>query len=509
MNVTIFGPYADWSPHFETELELAELHLQKGDTVSFITCDAGLNACEPNHHHNYAVCVRCMGRARAGLKLLDERVRVIPLSSLILPIRSELNIVNSICEKALSYEALYDITVDNFDLGAAALSTMNSLFRDPSPNPLDNPSVTRAVISSALATYKALCKYLAENVCEMFYVLNGRLANLRAALRACQLRNISCLVHERGSDLHSYILAPNTMPHDPSFLLPYMSSIFERIPRKVKAKLAREFYSERSQGIIHNWHSFTQQQQSGLLPAHWERSSRRLAVFTSTESEFSSLRSFYPKGFYNSQKEGLIQIVEDLARRNYQGALVIRMHPNSHDTKSDFTNDLKQFSYPFLTVIPPLGKIDSYALLKTSNAVLTFGSTIGIEAAYWGVPSILGRWSPYQHLGSTYNPRNHEQLVDYLLRRLRPRPNAGAINYGYYAKVYGTQLRLVRAFGVNDCTFKEEKVIPEKTLRKIYYALTSETPGGSALVTALNGWEHDRQKSLYKEAYAGTKFKSG
>jgi hypothetical protein len=508
MNVTIFGPYADWSPHFETELELAELHLEKGDTVSFITCDAALTCCEPNYYHNYAVCVRCMGRARFGLSLLEKRVRIIPLSSLILPIHSELEIVSSICEKAISYEALYDITVDNFDLGAAALSTMNTLFGDPSPNPADHPSITRAVVSSALATYKALSKYLAENACEIFYVLNGRLANLRAALRACQRRNVKCLVHERGSNLHSYILAPNTMPHDPSFQLPYMSSVFEPIPMKIKEKLAHEFYSERSQGIVHNWHSFTQQQQSGLLPAQWEAASRRVAVFTSTESEFSSLRSFYPKGFYNSQKEGLIQIVQDLARLDYQGALVVRMHPNSHNTKSDFTNDLQQFNCPFLTVISPLGKVDSYALVRTANAVLTFGSTIGIEAAYWGVPSILGRWAYYQHLGSTYNPVNHEELLEHLIYPLPAKPKDGAINYGYYAKVYGAHLRFVKAFSVNDCTFKGEKIVPEKTIRKIYYALTSETPGGIALVTALKGWEHHRQKSLYKAAYADKELKA-
>ena len=325
------------TPHFETELELAELHLQQGDTVSFITCDAALTSCEPNYHHNYAICVRCMGRARSGIGLLAKRVQIIPLTSLILPISSELEILDSICKKALSYEALYEITVENFDLGAAALSTMNSLFQDPYPNPADTPSITRAVLSSALAAYKALSKYLAENACEIFYVLNGRLANMRAALRACQLRNVPCFVHERGSNLHSYILAPNTMPHDPAFLLPYMSSIFEPVSMETKKQVAHEFYRERSQGIIHNWHSFTKQQQLGLLPAQWEQSSRRIAVFTSTESEFSSLRAFYPKGFYASQKEGLIQIVEDLARHNYRGALVIRMHPNSHGTKSDFT----------------------------------------------------------------------------------------------------------------------------------------------------------------------------
>jgi hypothetical protein len=499
MRVTIFGPYAAWSPHFETDLELAELHLRNEDTVSFITCDAALKCCEPNYHHDYATCLKCMGMATAGLRLLKKTIRIIPFSSLILPITDELQIVNSICEKPLSYQALYDITIDNFDLGAAALSTMNDLFKDPFPDPDDNLDVTRAVLTSALATYKALCKYLQEYPCDIFYVFNGRFANLRAALRACQLRNVPCFVHERGNDFNSYVLAPNTLPHDPAFMLPYMSSIYDPISSDLKEKVAHEFYAERSQGIITNWLSFTKQQQLGLLPDLWEQSSRRIAVFTSTESEFASLRDFYPPGLYPSQKEGIVQIIRDLASRQYQGIFAVRMHPNSHDTKSDFTEELKQFCYPFLIVIPPLDKIDSYSLLKTANTALTFGSTIGIEAAYWGIPSILASWSVYGHLGSTYNPANHEELIQLLLQPLQPKPIDGAINYGYFSKVYGTRFRFVVSDGVNDCTFKDQKVTPDELRCNLLYGLTNGRPGGKALARALDEWERNRQYSLYEK----------
>ena len=502
MRVTIFGPYAAWSPHFETDLELAELHLRKRDTVSFITCDAVLKCCEPNYYHDYATCLRCMGIAKAGLSLLPKRIRIVPLSSLILPISDELQIVNSICARPLSYDALYDITIDNFDLGAAALSTMNDLFRDPEPNPADNLQITREVLFSALATYKALCKYLKENPCDMFYVFNGRFANLRAALRACQLRGVPCFVHERGSDLNSYVLAPNTMPHDPAFMLPYRSSTFEPVSMEVKEKVAHEFYVERSHGIIANWFSFTNQQQLGLLPDNWVQASQRLAVFTSTESEFASLRDFYPRGLYPSQKEGIIQIIKDFANRDYQGVLAVRMHPNSHDTKSDFTEELRQITCPFLIVIPPLNEIDSYSLLRTASAVLTFGSTIGIEAAYWRVPSILAAPSLYSDLGSTYNPGSHDEVIQCLLQPLQPKPIEGAINYGFFAKVYGTRFRFVVSDGVNDCTFKDRKVGPDELRRNLLYGLTNGRPGGTVLARALAEWERNRQRSLYEKVTA-------
>src|SRR5258708_19770929 len=85
MNVTIYAPYGWWSPHFETELELAERHLEKSDEVTFITCDAALHFCEVNPEHAYEQCRLCYGRAREGLKHLSSPVQPFNLSHLILP----------------------------------------------------------------------------------------------------------------------------------------------------------------------------------------------------------------------------------------------------------------------------------------------------------------------------------------------------------------------------------------------------------------------------------------
>src|ERR1700751_5872428 len=90
MNVTLYGPYGWWSPHFETELELIELHLEKGDAVTYIICDAALCFCEINPQHDYLQCIGCFGRARQGSKRLGRPVRVVRLSQLIFQARREM-----------------------------------------------------------------------------------------------------------------------------------------------------------------------------------------------------------------------------------------------------------------------------------------------------------------------------------------------------------------------------------------------------------------------------------
>jgi hypothetical protein len=461
MNVTFFAPYASWSPHFETELELMQLHLDSGDDVTMITCDAALNYCEANQEREFSNCAHCVGRAREGLKRLSRPVTVVKLSDLVLQAKAAMKALWRLPRTYESFDQLYPLKVENFDLGAAVLSTLNSVLDDPEPDPSTCPDLTWATLSAAFAAYTALDGYLEQNACDLFYVLNGRLANFRAALRVCQKHKVRCLVHERGSDHESYSLAENTMPHDPAHIARDLAATLQTAQSfKQKEAVAHEFYTERREGKIANWISLTDDQIRDSLPEGWLRAPARIAMFTSTEAEFTCLREYYPPRIYPSQYEGLATILEDLNQRGFSGMFAVRMHPNSARTKSDFTERLRALPYPFLRVIPPEEKLDSYALLQTAQKVLTWGSTIGIEAAYWKVPSIVAGWGYYMHLGSTYNPDTHDEVMDLLLHQLKPKPIAGAIDFGFYSKNFGRRFKYVTPSGAFWALFKGSAIWP-------------------------------------------------
>ena len=62
--ILIFSPYSLNPPHFETELELAERHLDQGDEVIFLGCSSGLPACDVNSKHRLDKCLACVQRHR-------------------------------------------------------------------------------------------------------------------------------------------------------------------------------------------------------------------------------------------------------------------------------------------------------------------------------------------------------------------------------------------------------------------------------------------------------------
>ena len=126
MRVLVFAPYGLISPHFETDLELAQLHLDAGDEVTMIVCDGVLPSCDVNRDHLVTQCARCVGRRRQGTKLLSPRrnLQVIALSTLI---ASSMDLV--LPRRFESVEALRDFEYEGFDAGYAVLSSVVSALR--------------------------------------------------------------------------------------------------------------------------------------------------------------------------------------------------------------------------------------------------------------------------------------------------------------------------------------------------------------------------------------------
>src|SRR5262245_65672645 len=70
MKVLVVRPHCFPPPHLETELEIMRGHLDRGDEVSFLSCNSELLACDGNPDHDLAGCMDCIGRRVNGVSLL-------------------------------------------------------------------------------------------------------------------------------------------------------------------------------------------------------------------------------------------------------------------------------------------------------------------------------------------------------------------------------------------------------------------------------------------------------
>jgi capsule polysaccharide export protein KpsC/LpsZ len=82
-------------------------------------------------------------------------------------------------------------------------------------------------------------------------------------------------------------------------------------------------------------------------------------------------------------------------------------------------------------------EVDTYALIDRSDIVVTAGSTVGIEAVYWGRPSITLGPSYYSELNVTHYPTSTAELQAMISSNNLNVDRELTIPYGYYMKTFG------------------------------------------------------------------------
>lgn len=460
LRVAVFAPFAKVTPHFETDLEILQSHLDAGDEVTLLRCDADLPACAINQEHDLDVCVECMACRWRGERLLKGPVRSVPPLQLMAGDRVELGRLET---EFRDLDELKAYRIGDFDLGYAALSTLVTNTRNPAPDLEEHAGLLRRLIQAAFIVYRSLGGYLDRHPTDRVYVFNGRFAVLRAAVRACQSRGVECYTHDRGRDVNHYELYRNTLPVDPVYVQRRIHESWSAAgDTEDRTRTAARFYEERAQGIDRRWLAHAASMRDGLMPEGWDPERRNIVVFTSSEDEVVSIGEAWRNPLYDTQLEGLRRIVESLDPED-DISLWIRVHPNLKNVKDPDMPALRgimELNGGPVRVIAPGSPINSYALMHAADAVLGFGSTVGIEAVYWGIPSILAGPSFYRDLGGNYTPSTHEELMRMLRSDLEPKDPEPALMYGYYCATMGRPYRYFRGTGLVEGTFKGRTIRP-------------------------------------------------
>ena len=437
MNVIIISFFNHWVTHLGAELELAEKHLQAGDSVTFLVCDGSVGGCITNPMGNTHACNTCRLRRIDGIMELSGDVEVHSLKAKMS--QEEAVDATSLCMnptiedyKALDYKG--------HDLGWAAISSAISVSRDPLCEGEENMQMAKKFLAAAVLSYEACRSYLGEHTgYDRAYVFNGRFAVTRGALRALQDAQIPTFTHERGCSMNHYQLFPNSLPHDlVLFQERVLTSWDEANEIEHRNEIANQFFEERKNGKPLNWTSFTDNQSKDALPSHWNVDERKIVIFNSSEDELMAIGDKFKNPVYKSQAECVERITRDTIATGKPIHYYLRVHPNLSEVKNTRLQELLDVASPNLTIIHADDDVSTYCLLDACDCVLTFGSTVGVEATYWGKPSILAGKSLYDALGVAYLPRNHAQVMNTLLdENLQPKSRLGALKYGYYARTCG------------------------------------------------------------------------
>lgn len=443
MRALFVSVYSD-TPHFETELELMSELLTDGHAVHVLRCRGELQTCLKNPDHREGWCRICTSKIDAGLSTLpDANVEELRAAK---PDKR----LPRVFESA---EALKAFTIDGVDLGRGVYSTMcGRAKKDTHFDTRAYASMIRRELETAWSVYVGVRDTIARIKPDRVYVFNGRFATTYAAVVAAQKAGVTFFTHERGGSTDRYLLRENALPHDIEINTAEIEQVWAA-GSPDKEAVARRWFVERRNGVERSWESFTKAQTVGMLPPGFDQTRRNIAIYNSTLEEYASIRG-WEHPYYTDEVVGLARIVGDMAKARPDTHLYLRIHPHMKGIERDDNYQLRAYAElertaKNLTIIWPESPVHTYELIDRSKLVLTFGSTVGAEACFWGTPSILSGRSLYEKLDCAHVTKSHDEVIRLLSTDYPPaKEQSGALKYGYWETLRGQPYRRFRPTGL-------------------------------------------------------------
>ena len=436
----VFFPTGLQTPELEIMLSKAQISIDNGNKVIVATCSGGRGyACSLNIYGVPLICYTCRSQTRRGLSLLKGKFTHITTPSI-----EQFSV--DVCSKEQILESRYTLKNYRFndvDVGQAAYSSYIGLSRD-----LDLEGyLSRYSLKKLLSTSETLAKWSeiifeSRNISKVF-LYNGRQNQYRPVLRVAQNNKIPVEVMEFAGQSASCVYDfQNQLPQDIDTLVSKIEFCWESFCGD-KLRSASEFFiSKRSGGAVNDQKSYVREQREGMIPKGWDSSRRNIVIFNSSEDEFSALGGEYDKTLYASQVNAISLLLESL--KDEQDIIFwLRMHPNLKGVSWSFASKLKHLGskYKNINVILPESPISTYSLLDMCDVAISFGSTMGVEAAYWGKPSILLGRCAYERYHSVYVPTSHSEAVSLICNRELPSlDKEGAYKVGLFWSKGGKSL---------------------------------------------------------------------
>lgn len=468
-NILFHISHTFWEPNFERNLELIQLHLDKGDKVTIFYCSGNLHACDPNRDHSLVNCFTCVVKRIKGFDQLKyKRGQLVKRNFENLDFSQKQIIQNWTCDFD-DLQKLKKAEYEGVDIGMAVASSLISVFRDPEPNVIQHKQFLTNLFKASLSIYFSYKNHFKDSRPDLVYAFNGRFSDIRPVIRLCEIHGINYKVHELGSTIYKYDLGFNHLLHSPgAFHFNVINSWISEKDDQKKIAIAQKFYEDSRNGISYFWKSYTVDHNPTELPDGWDPNARNIVIFNSSDDEYAAVGKEFNNQLFQRQIDAL-KFLKKSFEGHHRVRLFLRIHPNLAGVKSSVARETLQLNGGNFVVIPAESKISTYKLMDSASVVLTFGSTTGIEATFWGKPSILMAVCRYSKLDVAYIPKTKEELIELITDVNKPKPKIGTYIYAYYRSTFGHNYKYYYPESYNSGTFKGVKIEPNGYLIKLSY----------------------------------------
>lgn len=394
--------FRHWALSRAWELTLTRQLQSQGTRVVWMHCDRTMTRCDSmlTKKVESKLCRHCISFNRDLTGMAD--IEVVSLADY-------LDDVPSPADEAREHEVV-------------TASLQRVLGARPSHTPNASERKIRAEMQRSAAAVRAAGAKLLDNVRPNAVIaLNGKFFGERIILELAQSRGAQIWTYERGNREGTIVVSPSlvAVPFDTTDV---RNRLDEPLTQRQNAQL--DAYLVQRAKVGNGQISFAPV--NPRRPAHVADSdSRVISAFTNLvwDSAVAGEDTIFDDMF-----DWLITTVRAVAE-DTTIELVIRVHPAEtrvywHPTR-ERVDDVVAKTFPErlpsnVRIIGPDDPIDSYDLMRNSNQVLVYTSTVGLEAAVMGTPVLVAAHSNYSNTPFVTTPKSREEYVQRLTAEQPP-----------------------------------------------------------------------------------------
>ena len=407
---------------------------ERGDEIYWCYCRGAISSCFTNRDGYPNICHFCHSMYQRFVKKYGDKVNVIPIN------KEDFTPSNSkIPDWTLeNVEQINSVVYRDVYIGTSILSFYYMVTRDLD---MGNIQTFKSCVSPLISEICHFVDYVYDLIEEIkpdeIISFNGRLYENRMFYDIANALGIPYTALDVvGGHVEPYkkVRYKGGLPHSIGLNTAMIENLWKVSPLtdQEKTKIASSFFQRRRNGeLVADVAVYTTAQRQGLLPENFDQSKRNIAIFNSSFDEKAALGGEWVQGKLFSNDYDAIEYM--LQNTSQQIHYYLRIHPNlkgvSHRDHLELYNLSK---YENITIIPPESEISTYSLMDACEKTVTFGSSTGVEATFWGKPSILLGRSLYENLDVCYKPIRKEELTSLIDNHLEPKNKTGALKIAYY-----------------------------------------------------------------------------
>jgi hypothetical protein len=322
----------------------------------------------------------------------------------------DVNWVDTVAKKLIeqvktmnSISALKELRYLEIAPGTAVANEITNLTKDRELNLQFNQKLIKKIIYSYLEVYSASKIEIQEKSIEKVHVFNGRFLHERAVRDCAKNLQKEVLIFETTRDRYFQRLEGfHSRTDNQKYMLEHWANSLDSKSNKfeIGSLYFEELRSKKNPFKVESTEKFN-------------RKNKFFVYFSSSDDE--------AVGFWDEWREPLgnqlevVRRLQNIFDLQNEFDLIIRLHPNLLNKSTSVKSNWSTISPTKRSiVIGPTAKVSSYDLLDNCVGVISYGSTLGLEAAFNRKPSIVLADSGYDLLEAVDKAQSWDDVAQWL-----------------------------------------------------------------------------------------------